>query len=298
MSSTSQLASNPRELTTPADPIIARRRLGVRLRELREAGSLRLEDVAVSLGVAPSTLSRIETGKAPTRCAYLASMLNLYGVDDPELQQEFADLASEGQGRSWWSNCSDLLADGTGRYLSLEASACLVRSYSTQTVPALLQTRDYATAVCQAARPHLTADQIRRLVAITMRRQIILRGNGTNLHLLIDESALVRRIASADVMAAQLDHLRAIADRDSVAVQITALARQLPVLSPSFAVLSFTDPSDTDIAASYGPDSQLLIRSGDSDVNGLVTTFTTLAQAALSRTDSMSRISDLVAKFQ
>ena len=298
MSSTSQLASNPRELTTPADPIIARRRLGIRLRELREARSLRLEDVAVSLGVAPSTLSRIETGKAPTRCVYLASMLNLYGVDDPELQQQLADLASEGQGRSWWSNCSDLLPDDTGRYLSLEASACLVRSYSTQTVPALLQTRNYATAVCQATRPHLTADQIRRLVAITMRRQIILRGNGTNLHLLIDESALVRRIAAADIMAAQLDHLRAMAARDSLTVQVVALTKQLPVLSPSFAVLSFIDPSDTDIAASYGPDGQLLIRSADSEVNGLVTTFTVLAQVALSPTDSLSRINDLACKYQ
>ena len=298
MNDTNQLASGSRESITSADPIVARRRLGIRLRELREARSLRLEDVAVSLGVVPSTLSRIETGKAPTRCAYLASMLDLYDVDDPELRQLLADLATEGQGRSWWSTCSDLLPDDNGRYLSLEASARVVRSYSTQTVPAVLQTADYAAAVCQAARPHMTADQTRRLVAITRRRQKVVLSSGTLLHLLIDESALVRRIAAADIMAAQLDHLRAIAARDSVTVQIVALARQLPVLSPSFTVLCFADPSDTDIAAIYGPDGQLLIRTADSDVTGLVSNFTTLAQAALSPTDSLNRISDLTAKFQ
>ena len=36
-------------------------------RRLREARLLRLEDVAARLGVAPSTLSRIETGLAPAR---------------------------------------------------------------------------------------------------------------------------------------------------------------------------------------------------------------------------------------
>lgn len=74
--------------------------------------------------------------------------------------------------------------------------------------------------------------------------------------MVLDESVLVRRIPAADVMATQLDHLSAVAARDSVAVQISALAKQLPVLSPPFTVLSFTDPSDTDIAASYGPDGQ------------------------------------------
>ena len=41
--------------------------LGSELRRLREDHSIKLEEVASVLEVAPSTLSRIETGKAPTR---------------------------------------------------------------------------------------------------------------------------------------------------------------------------------------------------------------------------------------
>jgi transcriptional regulator with XRE-family HTH domain len=48
-------------------PEITRQRLGTALRELREERGILLADAAAELGVAPSTLSRIETGKAPTR---------------------------------------------------------------------------------------------------------------------------------------------------------------------------------------------------------------------------------------
>ena len=48
-------------------PTVRRHRLGAELRRLREARSLRLKDVAAMLDVAPSTISRIETAKTPTR---------------------------------------------------------------------------------------------------------------------------------------------------------------------------------------------------------------------------------------
>src|SRR5579872_613976 len=67
-------------MTASIGPTVRRRRLGTELRRLREAHSLKLEEVADKLGLAASTLSRIETGKAPTRTAYLSAMLDLYGV--------------------------------------------------------------------------------------------------------------------------------------------------------------------------------------------------------------------------
>jgi transcriptional regulator with XRE-family HTH domain len=70
-------------MTASIGPTVRRRRLGTELRRLREANSIKLEEVAEQLGVAPSTLSRIETGKAPTRSAYLSEMLKLYGSRTP-----------------------------------------------------------------------------------------------------------------------------------------------------------------------------------------------------------------------
>src|SRR6266700_1787545 len=84
-------------------PTVRRRRLGSELRRLREAHSLKLEEAAERLGLAPSTLSRIETGKAPTRSAYLISMLEMYGVTDPEQRQVLAEMAREGHRKGWWA---------------------------------------------------------------------------------------------------------------------------------------------------------------------------------------------------
>jgi transcriptional regulator with XRE-family HTH domain len=53
-----------------AGPAISRHQPGMQLRQLRKAHSLRPETAAVKLGVAPSTLSRIETGQAPTKISY------------------------------------------------------------------------------------------------------------------------------------------------------------------------------------------------------------------------------------
>lgn len=49
-------------MTMHTGPAISRHQLGVQLRQLRQAQSLRLETAAAKLGVAPSTLSRIENG--------------------------------------------------------------------------------------------------------------------------------------------------------------------------------------------------------------------------------------------
>ena len=73
------------------------------LRRLREAHSFKLEEAADKLGLAASTLSRIETGKAPTRTAYLSAMLEMYDVDDPGQRQMLIEMAREGHRKGWWA---------------------------------------------------------------------------------------------------------------------------------------------------------------------------------------------------
>src|SRR6266851_5828786 len=123
-----------------AGPTMRRRRLGADLRQLREQNSLRLEEVADHLGVAPSTLSRIETGKAPTRTSYLAFMLNLYGVADPARRRLLMDLAREGQRKGWWMAYDDVLPPGMGTYLGLEAEASALLTFQEQVALRLVPT--------------------------------------------------------------------------------------------------------------------------------------------------------------
>jgi transcriptional regulator with XRE-family HTH domain len=282
-------ACTTRALTAPT---ILRYRLGAELRKLREDRGLRLEDVAGHLGVAPSTLSRIETGKAPTRTSYLALMLDLYGVNDAEQRRDLTDLAREGQRKGWWAEYDDLLPDGAGCFLGLEAAATTVCTFAVQAVPGLLQTADYARAVIRAARPGLAPQQIEALAAVTMRRREIPDGQ-RELHAVIDESALLRVIGSADVMAAQLDYLVSVTADPLITVQVLRLAASAHVLCPGFTVLTFAGIADTDAGCLNEDAGHVTVTSHGDTVTRLRDTFTRLSRHADSAVSSAALIKEL-----
>src|SRR6201993_4164834 len=145
-----------------AGPTVRRRRLGTELRKLRESSGYKLEEVAAQLGVAPSTLSRIETGKAPTKSAYLNQMLEMYRVDDAGQRQVLVDMAREGHRKGWWAAYDDVLSSGFDIYVGLEAETAGIRSYEISVVHGLLQTQDYARAVLRELRPKQTGEQVER----------------------------------------------------------------------------------------------------------------------------------------
>jgi transcriptional regulator with XRE-family HTH domain len=278
------------ETSALVGPTIRRHRLGAELRRLRDASGLRLEDVAARLDVAPSTLSRIETGKAPTRTSYLYTMLDIYGVDDPQQRCHLADLAREGQRKGWWADYDDLLPPGTGSYLGLEAAASKICTFAVQAIPSLLQTAGYAAAVIRAG---LSAEQQDRLVAVTMRRQEISPGL-RELHAVIDESALLRTFGSADVMAAQLDHLASTTTDPLITVQVLRLTASPQLLSPGFTILSFTDQADPDVGCGNGDEDQVNLTTGSDSVSRLRSTFTKLTQHA----DTPARSAELIGQLR
>jgi transcriptional regulator with XRE-family HTH domain len=142
----------------PAQPAGAplRRSLALTLRDLRRTRSLRLEDVATRLGIAPSTLSRIETGQAPARVSYVTIMLDIYGINDTEERAELIRLAAQSQHQPWWHDYDNLLTPGTGHYLDLEYAATTIRTFTARLIPDLLQTPAYRPTSC---RPRSTASQ-------------------------------------------------------------------------------------------------------------------------------------------
>jgi transcriptional regulator with XRE-family HTH domain len=278
----------------PPAPGLGRRRLGRELRLLREARSLRLADVADRLGVAPSTLSRIESGKAPTRTGYLALMLDLYDVADPGQRAGLTDLARQGRRDGWWTDYSDVLPAAARHWLSLEAAATSLRGYCLQTVPDLLQVPGYTTATLKAAQPGLDPGQVGRLAVVTQRRQHGLLDGGCQVHLLVDESALVRAVAGAGVMTGQLQQVLDLAARPAVTVQVVAMTTPQVVLSRPFTVLGFPDPADGDVVSYGGEGGPVTVSRGAGDAREALDTFGALARAALSPADSAEFIAGLI----
>lgn len=274
--------------------MLLRQRLGDELRRLREDRSLRLQDVAGHLGVVPGTLSRIEAGKAPARTSYVAIMLDLFGVDDPELRAKLIDLAREGQRKGWWADYMDVLPAEECTYLGLEAAASLVRSFSVHVMPDLVQTEEYAAAVCRAARPGWTDGQVGRLVAALMSRQRELLDGRHQLWLVIDESVLLRVLGPGRLMARQMRHVLELASRNWVTIQVASLAGPRTVVRPSFVLLSFGDPADRDIAFYRFADGRSTPAARGTEVSDLGNAFEALAHAAMPPADSIALIERLV----
>lgn len=244
------------------------------------------------VGVRPSTLSRIETGQAPTRVSYLNVLLDLYGVRDSGQRALMTEMARRGQGTDWWACCADLLTPATCRYLGLEAAASRVRAYSALAIPGRLQTANYAAAAYRASRPDLTSSQVARLVALNARRRESLRRDGAQVHLIIDEAALSRPVAPAQVIKGQLRQLIAVAGATAVTIQVAGPTAARAVLSPSFTILAFADGAGA-IGCCEGPGGQVIIATREGDVRAARTVFEALARAALSPARSAELIENL-----
>jgi transcriptional regulator with XRE-family HTH domain len=272
-------------------PTVRRRRLGSELRRLREAHSLKLEEAAERLGLAPSTLSRIETGKAPTRSAYLISMLEMYGVTDPEQRQVLAEMAREGHRKGWWAAYDDVLPTGFGIYVGLEAEAAALRVFEAQVVHGLLQTEDYARAVTGATRRRRTREEIERLVQLRLQRQAVLdRERPVELSLILDEAVIRRPMGGRKIMSGQLSHLLEASTWPNVTLQVLPTSSGAhPALSGSFCILRFPESTDPDVVYSEGVAGHAYLEK-ESDVRACGDAFNMLQVAAMTPVDSAELI--------
>jgi transcriptional regulator with XRE-family HTH domain len=280
-------------------PTVRRRRLGSELRKLRDANNLKLEEVAGELGVAPSTLSRIETGKAPTKTAYLNQMLEMYGVDDPQQRQVLVDMAREGHRKGWWADFDDVLPSGFDIFVGLEAETTGIRSYEISLVHGLLQTQDYARAVLRELRPRQTSEQVERQVDLRMARQRRLEDEpALDLWVIHDEAVIRRAVGGPAVMRAQLAWLLEVASRPGMTLQVLPFESGAHAgLAGPFTILEFAERTDSRVAHVESAGGPIYLEK-EWEVRGCEDAFDRLRAAAMSPAASADLIEKAARKLQ
>jgi transcriptional regulator with XRE-family HTH domain len=279
-------------------PTVRRRRLGTELRKLRESNSYKLEEVAAQLGVAPSTLSRIETGKAPTKSAYLNQMLEMYGVDDPSQRQVLVDMAREGHRKGWWAAYDDVLPSGFDIYVGLEAETAAIRAYETSVVHGLLQTPDYARAVLSEMFPRHTGEQIDRLVDLRMERQRRIDVDPPlDLWAILDEAVIRRPVGGNVVMRDQLKHLLAVTSRPAMTLQVLPFSVGAHAgHGGAFSILEFPTRTDSEVAYVESV-AGILYLEKDREVRARAEAFDRLRAAALAPAASTELIEQVASEL-
>ena len=266
------------EATTPSS---AKRRLGVALKDVREAAGLSLDEAARAIQRSAATLSRLERGRLQKpRMIEVVALLDRYrAVDDSavtdELSEQIRRLTTQAAEPAWFKSFRDVLggpmtADDAQRYIEFESDASAIRTYEPENVPGLLQTPGYAEAITDVFFPTYSRAERSRFVELRLARQQVFDRPGDPLQfdVVIGEVALRRRPTTArvDVMREQLLALLGYAEgkQPNVNVRIAPIELGHPaVYGGPYAVVDLADPDENGLVYLEGRREPQFIQNDD-----------------------------------
>ncbi|HEX6755683.1 MAG TPA: helix-turn-helix transcriptional regulator [Mycobacteriales bacterium] len=226
-----------------ASPTIRRRELGTRLRALRSAANLTVEEVAARIEVSAAKVSRIETAARGVNINDIRALCDAYQVSAAE-RDRLLTLARESRRRSWWQEYG--LPESAATYIGLEDAATSILQYSSSLIPPLLQTEGYARAVTSGIAPWLPDEEIEQFVRARLARQALLESaSPPEVWAIVDEAVLHRPVGGGAVMRAQLGALLERSRPANVTLQVIALeAGAHPGMDSAFILLQLEEVSD------------------------------------------------------
>jgi transcriptional regulator with XRE-family HTH domain len=241
-----ELADKPDRRNQPEGapgPPVSRRQLGALLRQLRLNAGLTIEQVAARLLCSPSKVSRMETGFRAGTLRDIRDLCDLYTVTDQAQRDQLVELVRQSKRQGWWKSYDLPFAEDVqfGTYLGLEGDATSISIFHETLIPGLLQTADYARAV-MAGLGDVTREAVEQYVAVRLRRQALLgQENPPQLHVVIDEAALRRRVGGSATMRAQLDQVVARCTLPNISVQVIPFDHGIykAIEGGSFTILEF-----------------------------------------------------------
>lgn len=277
-------------------PTVKRRRLSAELIRLREQAGLTHDEVAKRLEWSRGRLTHMEQNKwVLPDIGNIRLLLEVYGVTDSAVREAILDLARQSRERGWWSKYKDVFG---GSLPGFEAEATQIRTVELVTIPGLLQTVGYATAIFQAGQVLDQAAVQRRVEARLARQAILDRTNPPQIWAVIDEAALRKMVGGPTVMAGQLSHLVDVATRPNIAVQVLLDSTGAhAAMGSGFVVLDFAGELDPSIVYLETPTDNLFLERPE-EVQAYTLTFNRVVAAALTVEESVRYVASLVDRLQ
>jgi transcriptional regulator with XRE-family HTH domain len=234
-------------------PAVARRRLRLALRKLREEGGVTQAQVAEALQWSLSKVNRIESGEVGISNTDLKALLAHLGVTDESLIRRLGEDAQVARRRrGWWEEARfrEHLNKATRQLLQFESEASVIRCFNPTIFPGLIQTRDYAQAIVNFWSSELAPDDRAVRVEVRMRRfdHVFERPDRARYLLILDESVILRDVGGLSVMAAQLNHVLELVQKGRVMVRIVPLGESANVaMVGPFMILDLDEGDESSI---------------------------------------------------
>ncbi|MFF2617395.1 helix-turn-helix domain-containing protein [Kitasatospora sp. NPDC058046] len=186
----------------------ARVALGARMRELRTESGLSGRALAALLGWPQSKVSKLENGRQSPGTVDLVAWAEAVGRPDAAAELVGRLRTLETQYRSWRRQLAGGARPVQEAHAAQGKKTGHRQSFDPTLIPGLLQTAEYARAVlARYTRVHPSIRDVEAAVAARMERQRVLADRSRSFHFLVWEGALLSRLCSPAVMAAQMKAL-------------------------------------------------------------------------------------------
>jgi transcriptional regulator with XRE-family HTH domain len=228
---------------------VRRRILAAELKRLRIAKGINRKQAADHLGVAETTITRIENTTGKASVGDVTALLGLYEVERAEDREFLIKLARDANKRDWYQQHKSVIPPQFATYFGLESEAEELRSFELGMVPGLLQTGEYYRSYLTTPPMGFPVGSIDKMVEFRLARQErMIDANGPRLRMILDEAALRRPIGGSEVMRGQIAHLRRVSERENITLQIFPFSSGAhQALDGSFTILEFPERSHANV---------------------------------------------------
>ncbi|SBV03521.1 Helix-turn-helix domain-containing protein [Streptomyces sp. Ncost-T6T-1] len=204
--------------------------VGRQIKLWREAAGLRAAELGLIIGYSENLVFKVEGGRR---------------IPKPEfLDKTDAAVGANGKVSAMKKDVEEARYPRKVRDLAkLEAEAIEIGSYANGVIDGLLQTEEYARALYAQRRPAYAEDDIERLVAARMARQVVFDRRPAPLLTFVQEEATLRRWTGGRmVLRRQLEHLLELSQLRHVEIQVMPMeAEEHAGLGGSHRVLKLMD---------------------------------------------------------
>jgi transcriptional regulator with XRE-family HTH domain len=279
------------------NPTLRQRELGKRLRDLRTESNLTIQEVATELLCSATKISRLEKAARKPVLRDVRDLCKLYGVDKITTDQ-LMELARGANEQVWWTQYEDI---ELGPYLGLEQVATAITTYTTYSMPALLQTEEYTRNIIKTVAPKMDPDVFKQRVEVRMRRQEVLEDDSRpRYRVLLDEAVLYRRMGRPALMVAQMDKaLKAMRDGKAILQVIPfSTGESAAAQDSNFVLLEFDkEQNQMPIVFVEGLTGNQYLEH-DAHIDRYREAIDNLRDRALTPSDSINRIDEARKEFQ
>ncbi|MFF7994679.1 helix-turn-helix domain-containing protein [Kitasatospora xanthocidica] len=214
----------------------ARKALADRLQNLRRDARLDGQQLSALCGWHPAKTSRIQDAKIAPCEADIRAWCVACDAEDQVVDLIAASRSVESMYVEWKRLKSAGLRSLQESYAALYEQTQLLRFYTSDVIPGVLQTSAYVRAIMSRSAGSRSEEDMEQAVATKMERADIIHRGMQRFLFLLEESVLRYRLGDAAAMAGQLGHLLTVISLPRVSLEVIPLAarRTLCPWSPSW----------------------------------------------------------------